>query len=133
MSTNPEPISQYEAKNVELIKKITQKTVEGKIQWVRRESSVFASLAGGLSAEFVVPASTVTLAFLRGFSPEYWLRFQIKDEVDNSLVAIQNEGVLVNALGGGSSAVAAAQALFGAILSRETAKLKDAIDVVDKM
>jgi hypothetical protein len=134
MSTNPEPISQYEAKNVELILKILQKTVEGKIQWKRQKSSVTASLPDGLSAEFVVPSSPpITFGFLRGFTPENWLSFEIKDEKGSSIVAIKNEGVLVNALRSGPGAVAAAEALYGAIVNLDTAKLKHVIDAIDKM
>jgi hypothetical protein len=134
MSTNPEPTSQYEAKNIELILKIIQKTVEGKVEWTRRQAKLSASLPNGLIAEFVIPASApLTFGFLRGFTPENWSSFQIKDEKDNSLVAIQNEGVLVNALRSGSNAVAAAEALFQAIIKLDTLKLDKAINAVDKL
>jgi hypothetical protein len=141
MPTNPEPImppnpeiSQYEAKNVELISKLLQKTAEGKIQWKRQKSSVTASLPDGLSAEFAVPSSpAITFSFLRGITPENWFNFEIKDEKGNSIVVIKNEGVLVRALRSGPSAVSAAEALYRAVVNLDTAKLKHVIDAIDKM
>src|SRR2546430_2069819 len=99
MSTNPNPNVRYEQKNAELIRKITQKTIEGKVRWTRFGSKLFASLPGGLEAEFAVPTTT-PIAFLRGLTAEDWTSFFVKDDSGSHLVAVGNQGVLVSALTG---------------------------------
>jgi hypothetical protein len=132
MSTNPEPILKYEQLNIKLILKIAQKTIEGKINWTRIGSRLFAPLSGGLHAEFVVP-TTAPIAFLRGIGAEDWKTFYVKDETGNHLVAVDNQGLLMNALKGDVSITSATQALFNAIMNRATDELDRAIDSVDKM
>lgn len=132
MSTNPGPILKYEQKNLELILKVAQKTLDGKVEWTKTASTLSASLAGGLHASFKI-STTMPIAFLRGLSPENWLSFEIKNESGNYLVSVENQGILVNALKGDMNTAIAAQKLFEAIVQLATADLDRAIDAVDKM
>jgi hypothetical protein len=132
MSTSPEPLTKFEQKNVELISKVSRKTMEGKIKWTRVGAMLFATLPGSIRAEFTVP-TTSPIAFLRGLVAADWKSFYIKDEDGNQLVAVENQGPLVNILKGEATIQAAAQLLFHAIVDRATVELERAIDAIDKM
>jgi hypothetical protein len=131
-TSNPERITNLEEKNVALISKIAQKTLEGKVKWRRLGTKAFASLPGDLNAEFEL-TTTSLLPFLRGLAPEGWRRFQVKDEQGDVLVLVENQGLLTTALQGEMAVANAVQFLFSTIAKRFERRLDQAIEDVNKM
>src|SRR5713226_1338638 len=94
---NPFLVEFYEPKQVELVKKIIDKTKQRKISWKKTRTSISASIPGGLQISFV---RSNMLPILSGIGPSEWTSFTDKDDKGNEVVKVQNQSTFASILTG---------------------------------
>jgi hypothetical protein len=132
MSTNPQAIqAEYEQRHIDLVRKITEKTRDGRIVWTKGASNIAVTIAGGLQLNFVLAGREISL--LPGLAPAGWKSFSVRDAKGNQIVAVENHGVLQNALIGNTGITDIVNQLFSSIMHHAKDDLDKAIDLVDRI
>jgi hypothetical protein len=73
-------------KKIELVKKITKRTQEGKITWQKTETGASAYVPGALRMNFVEAPYVGLLSGLKR-----WVIFAVRDETGNELLKVENQ------------------------------------------
>jgi hypothetical protein len=73
-------------KKIELVKKITKRTQEGKITWQKTETGASAYVPGALRMNFVEAPFAGILSGVKR-----WVIFAVRDETGNELLKVENQ------------------------------------------
>jgi len=115
-------------RQVQLVKKLTEKTKQGKIPWARSINSISVDVPFGLSMNFVLQASVL------GFQPA-WELFVVRDSKGNEILRVQSVGVFQMLIGSPIATLLqeAVNELFSSVMSLMGDKIDKAIQIIDKI
>ncbi len=133
MSTEQGPLflpPQYSGKQVELVRRIIEKTQQGKILWSRTKTGMSATVKGQMSINFVRSA----LPFLTG---SQWALFAIRDAQGNEIVKVEKGGPpagIIAALAGVTDPLLkAVDELYAVVNAKAKGEIEKAIDLIDNL
>ncbi len=132
------PTPTFDPRYIKLVKTITAKTREGRLEWQRTGTGTIASAAAGLEFNFVFGPGSGLADLISG---RWWALFTIRDRDGNEILKVTQErsavvpGPLPQALLGGSESPLkdAVTELFGAVQQAARDKLDDIIDAIDQI
>ena len=130
-------------KKVALIRKITAKTQQGKIQWHKNVQGSFATAAGALVMNFVEAVGGL-------LSPPRWVLFTVRDSAGTEIVKVENSSnrqampmpspppsphnaLLEAMLNAPSPLVAAVNDLYRVVRTEAKGDVERAIDLLDRI
>ncbi len=115
-------------RHIQLVQKLTEKTRQGKVPWLRSLNGITADLPDGLSVNFVLQASIFP-------AQSTWELFVIRDSKGNEILRVHSVGVF-QVLVGNSKATRLQEAvaeLFSSILTLVGDEVEKAIRIIDKI
>jgi hypothetical protein len=115
-------------RQVQLVKKLNEKTRQGKVPWVRSLNAMTANLSDGLSMNFVLQANVF------GRQPA-WELFVIRDSKDNEILRVHSVGVFQSLVGNPNATLlqSAVDELFSSIMALIGDEIEKAIRIIDKI
>lgn len=143
MAANPVP--SVTEQQLLLIKKLTEKTTQGRILWKISDTGLTASVGSDMELAFVrTPSSgfSVLQRLVGKKSPSGWRLFTIRDASGTELLRVEEEqegelpgrgAMSLQFLIPPDPRIAAVTELFEAALREENRHLQKAIDLVDKI
>ena len=125
MSTNlGYPIRIGDSSEIQLVRTLTEKTIQGRVPWIKTANSITANLPAHLEVNFVTQPSLV--------GSQGWQLFTVRER-GNELVRVSPPSIMTIAQGIDPSLVAAVEELFAAIHKASSADLDRAIESIKRL
>ena len=130
MASQPQPVlpEPNDPKFIDLIRKITEKTLANKIRWQMSQTGVSATVPGGIQLGFVKS---------RGLLGNTWALFTIRSENENEILRVDNTPLNpFAALSGAAEEQPVRKAvgkLYAAIEGSSRAEVERVIELIDRI